>query len=319
MALDLRTADQLFDVFLRPLYPRDVLADLALARATDANPGRNPSVLAHLDEAAQVFATVHARFLGHDVGLDFSDASVHRLSAALTRDVRDALAAKGRVGTAESELFNVVVHGAAYVGACIVRGHAGVWLVRQPLWESRVRLQSHAGDAELAILSWWLRALSDEAFDDAGAVRAGLAERYRAYVEVPTTRPDDVPLLAEPRILPRLAKVRYDTFHKYIRAHLPELRDLGPDFPSADRFDAYKLSWLDFVLVGGGRMVLVCGPGEGGLHAMWLDHGGFKKSALFAADKVPEPMVRVEEEDKLAFVVSLGGETHVHETLWWGP
>lgn len=204
-----------------------------------------------------------------------------------------------------------------------MRLHGGVWLVRSPLWESRVRLRSRAGDAELAPLSWFLRALADDAFDDQGAARAGLAERHRAYVEVPTTNPDELTPITEPRALPRLratAKndLRYDVFYKYLKAHLPELRDVGADFPSPERFEAYRFSWLDFVLVGGGRMLVVAGPGEGGLHAFWLDRGGFLKSALFAADAMPEPIVRV-ADDKLAFVVSRNGETSVHETLYWGP
>ncbi len=170
------TAEAIFATYLLPLYPADA-RDLEKVRATDANPANNPSVLAHLDDAAEVFVRMHARVLGKDLALDFSDASVHRLSAALTRDVRDALVKSGEAGTPESALFNVIVHGAAYVGACVVRAHGGAWLVRRPLWESRVRLSSHAGEAELAVLSWWLRALADDAFDETGAVRAGLAER----------------------------------------------------------------------------------------------------------------------------------------------
>ena len=212
----------------------------------------------------------------------------------------------------------MIAHGAAYVGACVVRAHGGAWLVRRPLWESRVRLKSHAGEAELAVLSWWLRALADDAFDETGAVRAGLAERYRAYVEVATARPDSLEPLAKPRALPRLKNPKYDVLYKYIRAHVPELRDVGADFPSPARFDAYRFRWLDFFLVGDGRMLVVCGPGEGGLHALWLDRGGFLKSALFAADPMPEPMAKL-DGDKIAFVVSHDGRTQVHETLWWGP
>lgn len=309
------SAEALFETYLRPLYPPDVALDLERARTTDANPAGNPSVLAHLDEAARVFVSMHPRAIGRDVALDFTDASVHRLSAALTRDVRDRLAGSGAPGSSESDLFNVIVHGSAYVGECIVRGHEGVWLVRRPLWESRVRLRSPAGDAELAVLSWWLRALSDDGCREG---HAGLAERYRTYVEVPTAPLDALTIIAAPRALPRLHKVTYATFVQYLRAHLPELRDVGADFPSADRFEAYHFGWLDFLLVGGGRMVVVCGPGEGGLHAFWLDRGGFAKSALFAADTEETSAIR-SVGDKLTFVVSVGGELHEHEVLWWGP
>ena len=43
--------EELFVRYFLPLYPPDSRANLARARATDANPGRNASILAHLDEA----------------------------------------------------------------------------------------------------------------------------------------------------------------------------------------------------------------------------------------------------------------------------
>lgn len=308
------TAEALFATYLLPLSP----ADLDAARATDANPGNNPSVLALLADTAGVFVSMHARVLGRDLALDFSDASVHRLGAALDRGARDRLAREGTPGTADSALFNVIVHGAAYVGECVVRAHGAAWLVRRPLWESRVRLVSRVGEAELAPLSWWLRSLADGAFDDEGRPRAGLAERYRAHVEVPTADPDSLePMVLTPRALPRLKRPRYDAFYKYLRAHVPELRDVGADFPSPERFEAYGFPWLDFLYVGSGRMLVVAGPGEGGLHAFWLDRGGFLKSAFFPADAMPEPIVRL-DGDKLVFVVSHEGKTAVHEMLWTG-
>ncbi len=309
------SADAIFAQFLRPLYPQAV--DLETLRSTDANPGNNPRVTAQLDEVANVFVAMHARVFGRELDLDFSDASVHRLGAALVDSTaRDRLACEGEAGTSGSALFNVIVHGAAYVGACIVRSHRATWLVRNPLWESRVRLESRAGIAEIAPLSLWLRAWADEA-------GAGLAERYRAHVEVPTMRPESLsPITSTARKLPRLkstgAPLRYDVFYKYLKAHLPEIRDVGAHFPSPERFEAYRFSWLDFFLVGENRMLVIAGPGEGGLHAFWLDAKGFVKSALFAADAMPEPIGKIDGE-KIAFVVSQNGATAVHEMLWWGP
>ena len=155
-------AEQLFLRFFLPLYPADARADLARARAQDANPARNPSLVGHLSDAADGFVGNAGALFGEDLGLDGSDASVHRLSAALTRERRDAWAAQGAPGTAENVLFNVVVHGAAYVGACVVGRHGGVWGVRRPLWESVVRLASRAGEADLAVFHWWLKSLADE-------------------------------------------------------------------------------------------------------------------------------------------------------------
>jgi hypothetical protein len=299
------TAESLLrDVFL-PLYPEDVRKDLGRARREDANPGGNPSILAHLREAAAVFAANAPSALG--VSLDFSDASVHDLSRALTPERRDRL-------LAANDLADVVIHGAAYVGTCIVENHGGVWAVRRPLWESLVRLESRAGTAELAVFHWLVKSLADDA-------PASLADRYRAHVELPTSRPETLPLIAPPdRRVPRLAKPRYDTLFKTLKAHLPELRDLGEDFPSPERFAELELSSLSFELVGEGRMLVVWGPAKTGLHAFWLTAAGFEKAAFWPCDAFPEPMLRTATGgDKIEVVLSREGKPRSFELLWWGP
>jgi hypothetical protein len=309
------SADALFRAYFWPLYPPDAQTDLAAARATDANPAANPTIFAHLDEAAELFVRQAPTLFGPALALDFTDASVHRLSALLTRARRDEWAAAGVAGTPESELFNVVVHGAAYVGACIVRGHGGTWSARRPLWESVVRLRSRAGDGQLAVFHWWLKTLADEDFDRG----VTLADRYRAHVENATARPEALPILAPPdRRLPRLVKPRYDTLHKWTKAHLPELRDLGEHFPSPERFEELAFASLEFALVGGGRMLLMSGANAHGLHLFWLTTSGFEKSAFFPGDAFPEPKALVEGETIRA-VVSAQGKQVVHEVLWWGP
>jgi hypothetical protein len=306
-------AESLFREVFLPLYPDDVRGDLGRARREDANPANNPGVLAHLDDAAEVFVRMAEAALGVSAdALDYSDASVHRLSAALTEERRDALLAMGQKGTAENALFNVVVHGAAYVGACIVRGHGGTWAVRRPLWESLVRLSSRAGEADLALFPWWLKSLSGEG--------GTLADRYRTHVEVPRAKPEALPIIAPPdRKLPRLAKVRYDVFYKYIRANLPELRDVGEAFPSPERFEELGFKSLGFLLVGGGRMLVVSGANVHGLHAFWLTKEGFEKSAFWPADAFPEPLLRRKDDDKLEIVLSHDGAVRAFELLWWGP
>src|SRR5260370_42366607 len=89
------TPEDLFRAFFWPLYPSDAQADLAAARATDANPAANPTILSHLDDAAHVFAGRARALFEADLALDFSDASVHRLSGAVTRERRDRCAANG--------------------------------------------------------------------------------------------------------------------------------------------------------------------------------------------------------------------------------
>ena len=304
-------AEALVVRFFLPLYPPEARGDLARARATDANPAGNPGILAHLDDAATRFAGNAAALFGEDLALDRSDASVHRLSAALTPGRIEAWSGEG-AGTPESALFNVVVHGAAYVGACIVASHGGTWGVRQPLWESVVHLVSRAGEGDLAVFHWWLKSL-------AGEGGATLADRYRAHVEVPCARPEELPVLVlGDRAPPRLKKPRYDTLHKYLRAHLPEVRDLGRDFPSPERWDAFELRWLDALVLGGGRMVLLAGGSPHGLHLFWLGGAGFEKSAFLPCDAFPDPVVRAQGE-RLVVLTSEGGAARTHEMLWWGP
>lgn len=308
------TAESLFREYFLPLYPEDARSDLGRARSIDANPANNPAVLAHLGEAAAVFAANAPVALGvTTLDLDFTDASVHRLSEALTRAQRDRLMAMGAAGTADNALFNLVVHGASYLGACIVRSHGGQWSVRQPLWESLVRLESHLGQGELPVFHWWLKSLADDA-------TITLADRYRTHVEVPRTKPADLPVLvAGERKLPRLKRPRYDAFYKYLRAHLTELKDVGEDFPSPERFEELRFEQLSFMLVGGGRMVLVWGHNEHGLHAFWLGKTGFEKGAFWPCDKFPEPLIRPSEGDKIEVLISQSGEVRSFELLWWGP
>ena len=306
-------AEELFVRWFLPLYPPDARENLARARAADANPGGNPAFVGHLDEAGARFVANAPVLFGADLGLDGSDASVHRLSAALTRERRDAWAAAGPPGSPENLLFNAVVHGSAYVGACIVARHGGAWRVRRPLWESLVHLRSRAGEADLAVFHWWLKSLAD------GEQGTTLADRYRAHVEVPCAKPEELPVLvAPPRTPPRLKNPRYASLHQWLRAHLPELADLGADFPSPERFDAYGFRWMEAHLLGGGRMVLLAGASPSGLHLFWMGAGGFEKAALFPCDSFPDPVVRL-EDDRIVALTSQSGAPQTHEMLWWGP
>ena len=123
------TAESLFVDYFLPLYPKEAARDLALARATDANPSKNRGIFAQLTDAARVFIEASRELFGADLGLDFTPASVHRLGAAITRARRDGWMSSGAKGSSDSQLFNVVVHGAAYVGECVVRS-GGAWSAR---------------------------------------------------------------------------------------------------------------------------------------------------------------------------------------------
>jgi hypothetical protein len=307
-------ASSLFERFFLPLYPPDVRRDLARARTTDVNPANNSRLLAQVDDIARTFAELAPALLERDIDLDFSDASVHRLAAALSKDTRDRLTTPVARTDEVPPIVQLVTHGAIYVGACIVRNHGGTWQLRNPLWESLVRLESRAGVGDLAVFQWWLKALSD---DEIGEPRLG--DRYRLHVELPTARPETLPVIAETgRRIPRLTKVRYDALHRHLRAHVPELREVGEHFPSAERFAELGFHWLDFDLVGGGRMLLSHGPTDAGVHLIWLDASGFAASAFLPADALPEH--RLEQSgDTLAVIVPVLGREQRHEMLWWGP
>lgn len=307
------TAAQIFERWLWPLYPADARADLEAARQTDANPGKNPSILAKFDEIADTFVELSVGVFGRDLELDRSDASVHRLSAALTRELRDEWAQKEGPDGA-SLLAHVIIHGSIYVGACVVAQHEGTWDARRPLWESLVALDSRAGEAQLAVFQWWLKALSD-----AEIGQGTLGARYRMHVEVPRMRPEELPIIAPAdRRMPRLIRPRYDTLHKHFRAHLPEMRDLGEHFPSAERFAELGFRWLDFTWLGEGRMLLVHGATAHGVHLFWLDAKGFVKSAFYPSDANPPYEVSTDGE-KLVLTATVLGKLVRHELLWWGP
>jgi hypothetical protein len=194
-----------------------------------------------------------------------------------------------------------------------VRNHGGEWQVRNPLWESLVQIRTSMGDALLPVFHWWLRSLAD-----AELGRVTLGDRYRMYVEEPMFRAKTLPILARAaHTFPKANKTSYDIFFKYLKAHAPEIRDVGKDFPSPERFVDLKLKWFSAEWVGGGRMLLVYGQNQEGLHLFWLDGAGFRKGAFVACETFPEARV-VKREDRLDLIVSLDGAVAVHEMPWWG-
>jgi hypothetical protein len=307
------TPEELFQKHFAPLYPAGESLDAL--RARDANPAGNPAILAKLDELASTFEKLAPVALAKpDLELARDDASVHRLAVLLDREARDRWANERREDGA-STLAKVVVHGAVWVGACIVatRGDQARWRVRNPLWESRVELTSAAGVGDLAPFMWWLKALSDEEIE-----RPSLGDRYRTHVEVPTFDAASLPVIAPPdRRVPRLAKVRYDALFRHLKAHVPEIASVGDDFPSPARLDELAFKWLEGRWLGGGRMLLLSGPTRDGFLAMWMSLRGFEKSAYFEADAGFTPIVDV-DGDKVRFVVRSAGRDVVHEMLWWG-
>ncbi|MFO0550618.1 MAG: hypothetical protein U0271_19650 [Polyangiaceae bacterium] len=313
------TAEVLFERYFAGLYPVGV--DLAELRRTDANPSKNPAIYRSIAETAEIFAKLAPQALAAEsLELDGTDASIHRLSLALGKSALDRMVS-ARPAPGEPPLFvHFVAHAVAYIGECIVRNHGGKWLVRSPLWESRVELSSPAGLAELAPFTWVLRAVAEL---DTGTT---LADRYRTLVEIPCLDTGNWPVFAPTdKRIPRLGKARYDTLFKHLERHLPELRDFGEHFPPPQRFAELSFQWLEFLPVGGGRALVMFGPVKSGAMAMWLTNEGFLKSLFVECDSVPEPRaVRVPPGDangpeRVRFTFSRAGREASHEVLWWGP
>lgn len=309
--------ETLFRDYFLPFYPKDAALDLGAARTTDANPGANASFGENIRAAAATFVNAASVVVEPSLDLDFSFASVHRLSKALSRERRDKWLEERPFD--QSTILQLVVHGTFYVGECIVRNAGGQWLIRRPLWESPVRMESPLGVADLAVFQWWLKSLADEAYSTSGV--ASLGDRFRTYVEEPFRASQTAqlpPWLDEGRKLPRLQKVKYDVFYKYLKANLPEVRDLGSDFPSPERFAELSFRYLDFLIVGGGRKLLISGLSSVGFFVFWIGPLGFEKSIFLESDSFPEPFVRKDGE-RIQVHFSREKRTLFHEYLWSGP
>jgi hypothetical protein len=306
------TAELLFERYFWPVYPDDARTDLARARTLDANPAANRHILRSLDEIAETFvAMASSVFETKDLGLDGSDASVHRLSALMDRPRRDRWT-KERAPDGTSLLTHVVVHGAIYVGACVISNHGATWQVRRPLWESLVRLRSAMVEADLAVFHWCFKSNAASEIES-HTPEAATASTSSNRPCAPSFRP----IAAEPRV-PRLSSVRYDAFYKHVRAHFPEMRDLGDHFPSAERLSELSFRHLDFTWLGGTRMLLLHGPADRGVHLFWLDRSGFAKAAYYPADPGSEYRIDL-EGDTLCVAVTVNGRPADHVMLWWGP
>lgn len=306
------TREDLFRTHFAPLYPPGVSLDVL--RKEDANPARNPAILDELADTARRFARLAPQALNApDLDLDFSDASIHRLAPLCDRAFRDR-AIEERAG--DSSLFVLfVVHASAYLGECARRGREGAWQVRRPLWESRVALSGPAGTFELAPFSIWLGVFSEGEIE-----RRTLGDRYRTTVEAPTFDGAALPRFLEPRALPTLRTPRYDVLVKYLHTHLPEVRDLGADFPSKERFGELGFRALDFVIVGEGRALVMVGTTASGIHLFWIGRDGFDKSWYVEADTAgPTGLVDRGALLELTFTSPASRRPQVQEFLWWGP
>jgi hypothetical protein len=319
------SAQAWFERWFLPQYPPEVRAEYHRALERDANPANNPSILAHLTEAAELFVRNAPGLLG--VELTFDGAGVARFGRALDRARRDRWAAASAPGDPNGLLFNAVVHGAIFVGECAVRAHGCRWSARHPLWESRVErfAPSAKGPKELGPFSpfqWVLKQLDDREISE-----GKLADRFRVHVEFATADVAGFPVIAAGPRLPPIEGASYDLLVKYLQRHLPALRDLGPLFPSPADFTAMSYPRLGFEPFFDGRVVAMHGlfsPVDADPHAdestadvYWLTAAGAER-----VDRVPcaahPPYFARKTGDALEVTVSFQGKPHTHRIGYRG-
>ena len=290
------TADALFARFFWPHYPPDVRSDPNAVLTRDANPGRNPALLAQWVEAAELFVAQAPKLLGAELTWDAAGIGV--FSRALDRSRRDAWLRDSDPSDPSNTFFNAVVHGAAYVGEVIVRAYGGEWLLRRPMWESlAARKVVHGSETRttgaIPAFHWLLKHLSDAEIEN-----GSLAYRFHVHVELATAAVDALPAIAPPRKLPTMREPTYDLLVKYLHQHLPSLRDVGEGFPSPAEFTARHYKTLGFELLHEGRVLAMHGqvPAQGDapsmVEIMWLTMRGFDHADTIPVDNDAAAFVR---------------------------
>lgn len=301
------TAESLYATFFWPLYPDDVRADPTRFRDLDVNPAKNPALTATLSEAAQLFIDNAPQLLGTTLTLD--DDGVAALARALDRARRDAWIAATEPGK-PGPFFHAVVHASAFVGEVIARHHGGAWELRRPLWESIVRRSTRGA---IAPFHWILKGLADDAVDD-----APLAYRWRVHVVMAGVDPSSWPALTEAKRLPSLKTPAYDVLVKYLRQHVPTLRDVGEGFPTPAEFTAKRYPSLGFEPLHGGRVLALHGmvPAEGEgpstVEIMWITPQGYDHADVVPCDGQVPHFARALNDETLEVTVAWKGRPVTH-------
>lgn len=302
------TASDLLARWFWAHYPADVRAAPFLHRDVDANPGNNPGLPAALAEAAELFAANAAGLLGE--ALPFTDEGVAALARGLTRERRDAWMAASDPAPPDSHFVQVVVHAAAYLGEVMVRAHGGRWEIRRPLWESVIHRRR---GGTVSPFHWLLKSLADDAVDE-----VALAARWRIHVVMHDLDLDGAPVIAPAKRLPTLKRPTYDLLVKYLRQHLPELRDVGEGFPSPAEFTAKAYEGLSFERLHGGRVVALHGlvPAEGDrppvVEVSWLTARGFDHADTIPCDAGGAYFGRAVSDELIEVTVAWQGKPHTH-------
>lgn len=309
------TPDDLFERWFWPHYPPDVRADPARYRHLDANPGKNPALAATLSDAAALFVANAPKLLG--IAPTWDAAGVGTLARALDRATRDRLLAESDPGDPGNPFFNTVVHAALFVGEVAVRAHGGTWALRRPLWESLVTRRT--GGA-VAPFHWILKALGDDEVD-----AASLAYRFHVHVELASADVDALPVIEAPRKLPTIRSPTYDLLVKYLRQHLPNLKDVGEGFPTPAELAARRFGTLAFELLHGGRVLALHGQspprdddGPSTVEVLWLTAHGYDHADVVPSDRDVPYFGRAVTDEMLEVTVGWKGRPHTHRLTFRG-
>jgi hypothetical protein len=323
--MESQSAQAWFERWFLEHYPEEVRRDYHRAVDTDANPANNPTITAHLSEAAELFARNAPALLGTE--LSFDGAGVARLAKALDRDRRDRWAAQSKPEDPSNMLFNAVVHGAMFIGECAVRAHGCRWSARNPLWESRVDRFVRDGDKQKPIgpfspFQWLLKHLDDREISE-----SRLADRFRVHVEFATADVESYPKIVTAQRLPKLDGGAYDLLVKFLHRHVPTLTDLGPLFPSVSEFTAIQYRTLGFEVFHDGRVLAMHAlftPPDADPHeststvdVYWLTAEGAQR-----IDRIPcaahPPYFARKTGDSLEVTVATNAKPHTHRIGYRG-
>ena len=299
------TAQDLLVRWFWPHYPPDVRAAPFLHRDVDANPGGNPAFAEALADAAALFVANAPGLLGETLTL--SDDGVAVFARALTRARRDAWMAQSDPTSPDGVFFQAVVHGAMFLGEVMVRAHGGRWEIRRPLWESVVHRRR--GGA-VSPFHWLLKSLADDAIDD-----ASLAVRWSVHIAMDDAKPETLAVIAPNASMPPLKEPTYDLLVKYLRVHLPGLRDLGEAFPSAAEFTGRGYARLGFEPLHGGRVVAMHGAVKGETDTVeitWLTERGFERTETLPSDPGVAYYARTLNDELLEVTVAWQDKPHTH-------
>jgi hypothetical protein len=316
--MTVRDAQRWFEQWFFRHYPPDLRAKYHEIVAQDANPANNPTIDAHIEQAALMFVQNAPKLLGCE--LSFDARGVGTLARALSAEKIAQLEAVSRVDDPENLLFNTIIHGALYLGECAVRAHGFRWSARRPLWESRVvrlvadRSGKLEAQGEFSPFQWLLKHM-----DEREIAHSKLADRFAVHVEFASMPLHTLTPFVAAKRYAALKKPTYDLLVKYIHQHFDRLNDLGKTFLSPAEFTSRAYESLGFEHFYDGRVLVMHGmhvpeassDGQATVDLHWLTSAGTVRMDLLPCDAHPPYFARKTGE-LLEVTTAIAGKPHTH-------